>query len=417
MPPAYNSEERPGNLEGINGNDPSQPVIGYEESPLAAVVPVDLTYLGRPQDIAIAVMGVTGVGKSTFISYFSKTAAVGEGLESCRLNVHRSLVYGEEGLTTHSGTTKVGIHAARIGDRKIYLIDTPGFDDTHRSDADVLREVADWLNESYKTQVKLAGIIYLHRIQDNRVGGSGLKNLRMFKKLCGEEGLSCVVLATTMWNTDSLQKSEQRERELQTKEEFWAGLIRKGSKVFRQDQGAESARKIIEHILSLRNRMTLKIQVEMASGKTLDETGAGREVQSDMEQLKKKHEKELQQLRQEMLEAQREHDVQGQREIAAIRTELVERMKKEQAEREKLRVNAEQLRKERDEELRKERENSHRKELEHQKTIWQTRWELERQIDKNQYEARLMEYRFKQQSTEAELQRLKEKEASDCILM
>lgn len=38
----------------------------------------------RPKDIVIAVMGVTGVGKSTFISYFSKTAKVGMGLESCR---------------------------------------------------------------------------------------------------------------------------------------------------------------------------------------------------------------------------------------------------------------------------------------------------------------------------------------------
>ncbi len=37
----------------------------------------------RPDDVVIAVMGVTGVGKSTFISHFSKTAVVGDGVKSC----------------------------------------------------------------------------------------------------------------------------------------------------------------------------------------------------------------------------------------------------------------------------------------------------------------------------------------------
>ena len=35
-----------------------------------------------PDDTVIAVMGVTGVGKSTFISYFSPDAQIGEGLQS-----------------------------------------------------------------------------------------------------------------------------------------------------------------------------------------------------------------------------------------------------------------------------------------------------------------------------------------------
>lgn len=40
----------------------------------------------RPNDIVIAVMGVTGSGKSTFISHFSeKMPAVGRTLVSCEL--------------------------------------------------------------------------------------------------------------------------------------------------------------------------------------------------------------------------------------------------------------------------------------------------------------------------------------------
>lgn len=62
----------------------------------------------------------------------------------------------------------------------------------------MLRRVADWLNRTHQAKVKLAGIVYLHRINDTRLGGSAMKNLRMFKKLCGDDALSCVVLATTM---------------------------------------------------------------------------------------------------------------------------------------------------------------------------------------------------------------------------
>jgi GTP1/Obg family GTP-binding protein len=41
-----------------------------------------LPHIG-PEDAVIAVMGLTGVGKSTFISHFSDTAVVGNDLESC----------------------------------------------------------------------------------------------------------------------------------------------------------------------------------------------------------------------------------------------------------------------------------------------------------------------------------------------
>lgn len=38
----------------------------------------------KPDDIVIAIMGVTGVGKSTFISYFNQSALAGDSLMSCK---------------------------------------------------------------------------------------------------------------------------------------------------------------------------------------------------------------------------------------------------------------------------------------------------------------------------------------------
>ena len=79
-------------------------------------------------------------------------------------------------------------------------MDTPGFDDSYRSDSDILRELADWLNTAHKSNIKLTGLILLHRIGDVRVGGVGQRNIRMFKRLCGDDSLASVVLATTMWD-------------------------------------------------------------------------------------------------------------------------------------------------------------------------------------------------------------------------
>ncbi|KAK1757205.1 P-loop containing nucleoside triphosphate hydrolase protein [Echria macrotheca] len=218
----------------------------------------------KPEDAVIAVMGVTGVGKSTFISHFSKTAVVGNDLSSC--------------------TTTISIHTACIEGQNVYLIDTPGFDDTTRTDTDILKEIATWLKKSYDSKIQLTGIVYLHRILDNRVGGSGTSTIEMFKELCGESGLSSVVLATTMWDTVPLDKAEEREEELKTTPEFWGGLIEHGCRVFRQNDGSVSAARIIRHIVSRGKPTTLQIQEEIASGLALNETKAGKVLEAKLEE-------------------------------------------------------------------------------------------------------------------------------------
>jgi predicted GTPase len=46
-----------------------------------------LIRLRRPDDIIIAVMGITGCGKSTFVNLFSdRRLEVGHGLDSCKSN-------------------------------------------------------------------------------------------------------------------------------------------------------------------------------------------------------------------------------------------------------------------------------------------------------------------------------------------
>ncbi|KAK1752283.1 GTP-binding protein A [Echria macrotheca] len=58
-----------------------------------------------------------------------------------------------------------------LDDRKIVLVDTPGFDDDKRSDIEILRAIAKWLSsKDARKKRKLDGLILLHPITRNRIG-------------------------------------------------------------------------------------------------------------------------------------------------------------------------------------------------------------------------------------------------------
>jgi len=184
---------------------------------------------------------------------------------------------------------------------KIALVDTPSFDDTYRSDSEVLQDVAYFLGQVYEKGLKLAGIIYLQKITDNRMQGSVLKNLEMFQALCGDSGLSNVVLATTMCDQAStpeeLSKAEAREEELCANPKYWADMLELGSQTFRHDNSVASASRIIEHILQLPTTVVLKIQREMVDEKrSLNQTVAGKRLQKELLAQEEKHKAALEKI-------------------------------------------------------------------------------------------------------------------------
>ncbi|KAF4588347.1 Proteasome subunit beta type-4 [Pleurotus pulmonarius] len=175
----------------------------------------------------IAVIGPTGAGKSTFINYANRNASkqdIGHSLESF--------------------TSKVQPIKIKMGTDQIVLVDTPGFDDTNMSDTRVLNMVAEWLRETYNNQMKLAGIIYMHRISDNRMTGTPLKDLKMFSQLCGTAAAERVVLVTTMWGGIKQDAGVRREDELKSK--YWKDMIDKKAQIARFEASYDSARAIIE---------------------------------------------------------------------------------------------------------------------------------------------------------------------------
>ncbi|KAL7940286.1 hypothetical protein V8C42DRAFT_356358 [Trichoderma barbatum] len=246
--------------------------------------------------VYIAVMGVTGAGKSSLISLCTgKDVKIGHDLKSC--------------------TADVEDVEFMLNDRVcVHLIDTPGFDDTNRSDAQVLQDIAYWLSESFKQGTKLSGMIYLHRITDVRMAGSARRNLLMFQKLCGKKIYSSVVLATSMWGLIDEATGAQRERELTETEEFWGYMHKNGSHIFRLAQTRESCLIIIRHILSFDSTIVLELQDEIVNqGRQIEDTEAGVQLNEDIIREREKHQAELQELKSQMQEEMVQHDAELQR--------------------------------------------------------------------------------------------------------
>jgi hypothetical protein len=244
------------------------------------------------------------------------------------------------------------------------------------------------------------------------MGGSAMKNLRMFKNLCGDDSLGSVVLATTFWGMTSPETEQLRETQLKTRPDFWGDFIQNGSKVFRQDQRKESATKIIDYLVSRRKPIILEIQREMNDrGKTLDQTRAGIEVQGDLAKAKAAHEEEMAAVRADMQRALAQRDGEWQEELAAAKKEIEEKLHKDEESRAQLHIDRETLKQE------EEREHLEAM-LEYQKNVMQLQHDLELARRDNQHQLAVQDLQWKlqieQERVAAERARA---EASSCTVM
>src|SRR5947208_2149946 len=99
-----------------------------------------------------------------------------------------------------TGTQEVQSASTIIDGRAVTLIDTPGFDDSSRFDGEILNLIASYLRHSYNRNELLSGVIYLHRITDNRIGNTGRRTMAVLQRMCGADNFQNIALVTTMWD-------------------------------------------------------------------------------------------------------------------------------------------------------------------------------------------------------------------------
>ncbi|XEU99872.1 hypothetical protein FSHL1_005159 [Fusarium sambucinum] len=255
------------------------------------------TFLGlnqpEPGDKFFLVMGLTGAGKSTFIS-------------NC---TGHSVIVGHE---LYSCTNSIGVFQYTSHGQRIFLIDTPGFNDTTRSDIDTLEILATYLGASYANGVRISGIITLYPITNNRMAGSNLRSLIILKAISGFTLNNHLAIVTTMWpeSSSSIEKAilEERELELFTNHDFFGDLVTKGATTFRHyERGyskTSSGQRIVDSLareLEGHSPFVLQLQREVVDEKkNLGETTAGIAAAAYLYEARLEHENHLERLTTEL---------------------------------------------------------------------------------------------------------------------
>ncbi|RXW18922.1 hypothetical protein EST38_g6932 [Candolleomyces aberdarensis] len=174
--------------------------------------------------------------------------------------------------------------------RRIILLDTPGFDDTNKTETEILRIIAFELEKQYCKGQTLHGVIYVHRISDFYVNGLAKTNLGIFRKLCGDSSLQNVVIMTNMWSRlHSEPEGRRRAVELASTDDFFKPAIVEGAVMMHHMQNTvESARTVIRQILK-NHPIALSTYEETVDQHTsINKTGMGMTVDEKLAQLELK---------------------------------------------------------------------------------------------------------------------------------
>ena len=186
----------------------------------------------------------------------------------------------------------------------------------------------------YSAGAKLAGVIYVHRISDDKFGGLAVKNFRMFRELCGEKTLKNVILMTNMWGRVTPQQGADREQQLRDK--FFKAAVDKGAQICRHRANTpESAREILRKILK-NEPLALKIQRELIDqGKDIGQTGAGVELNREIREVVEQYQSEIRELEESMRRAIEEKDEESREELEEEKRRMqeeIEKLRKDSAE-------------------------------------------------------------------------------------
>ncbi|KAM7208147.1 P-loop containing nucleoside triphosphate hydrolase protein [Naviculisporaceae sp. PSN 640] len=232
----------------------------------------------------IMLFGMTGAGKSTFISRLTgQEVGIGHGLVSSTVN---TTCYKAQ---FNPNTT-------------VNLIDTPGFDDTSRSNTEILRPIAECVATLQREGKPLLGIICLQRINDVRLSGSAVRTFEVLRRICGVDNYNRILLATTMWDDlDETRREDALVRETRL-HEYWGGLFNNQSEtILRRDSETEeeAGRRAVRALLDKHPRGAyhppLLIQYEMVvKDKAVEETEAGRYIRGELMLARHKRLAELQ---------------------------------------------------------------------------------------------------------------------------
>jgi hypothetical protein len=133
----------------------------------------------------------------------------------------------------------------------------------------------------------LDGLIFLHPITLNRVGGSERRRTRLLEKILGPKAYKRVIIATTMWDVMSPEYDfKARLRGRTGAGGVWHDMTANGASLLKHSNTRESAHEIIRSIIVLADSSEVvetQLQFELRNNKHVNDTAVGRELKSQLE--------------------------------------------------------------------------------------------------------------------------------------
>jgi len=146
----------------------------------------------------------------------------------------------------------------------------------------------------------------------------------MAQRLCGDSALRNVIIVTNMWGEVNPEVGNEREAELISDDIFFKPVLENGAQMARHLNTVPSAKKIIRLILD-NHPMPLRIQEELVNEhKDISETGAGEELNREINAHIRKYQKEIRILKEDMERAMKDKDEEMKNELK-IETQRMER--------------------------------------------------------------------------------------------
>jgi len=160
---------------------------------------------------------------------------------------------------------------------RVHMLAFPGLGKAYRTDHKVLKDIAYALCSTYAKNMRLSGILYLHRITSSTFNSTYWRSLDVLKALCGPQSFQAITFVAISWEQIDEPTSSTRENELKNTTEFFRGnLVPNGSYTEMSFANRDSAIAIIEPIIKRQKTFVLDLQKQFVDeGLDLGETVMG----------------------------------------------------------------------------------------------------------------------------------------------
>jgi hypothetical protein len=160
------------------------------------------------------------------------------------------------------------------------------------------------------------------------MGGISRRTFKIFRELCGQKNLANVIIVTNMWSNPPTEIELKREMQLRDDPRYFQPAIKAGAQFIRRlRENTATAHNTIRLLLA-KNPIVMQVQRELVDdNQVFFETSAAQVLGVELAVTEKRHQQEIEEVKEELRVAKEEKDTETQHDLR----EFLEQAKVESA--------------------------------------------------------------------------------------